>query len=482
MHNSQNAQIKKQLRIGLLPSYLELYDDLFPENRALFDDYLQRITAAFEERNFHVCTAAVSRISTEFQAAVNQFESEEVDCIVTIHLAYSPSLEAIDIFCKTQLPIILFDTSMDADFGPTVSAQRIMFNHGVHGVMDFASMLRRRRRSFQIVAGHDSDPHTINRIAELVRASASAQALRKISVLRIGKIFPGMGDFSVDEKVLQDQLGINVRQVGIETLDAAVANVSDKDIIREMAQDHTRFTCEVDEQTHKRSVRVGLGLRELLKESDHHAMTVNFQAFDSDQRPADTMPFLEISKAMARSIGYAGEGDALTAAMVGALAKGFDAVTFTEIFCADWAGGNLFLSHMGEISPSVAGDKPRLVEKPFPFTDAHNPAILTCALKPGPAVLVNLAPGPDNTFTLIIAPMQVLAEDPHMDPAMRDVIRAWVRPACKLELFLEAYSHAGGTHHKALVLGEHANALAAFGRMSNMNVVCIDSTYSVNND
>jgi L-arabinose isomerase len=54
---------------------------------------------------------------------------------------------------------------------------------------------------------------------------------------------------------------------------------------------------------------------------------------------------------------------------------------------------------------------------------------------------------------------------------MRDMVRIWVRPAKGVAPFLEAYSRAGGTHHSALVLGEHAEAVAAFGRMLGVEVV-----------
>jgi L-arabinose isomerase len=37
--------------------------------------------------------------------------------------------------------------------------------------------------------------------------------------------------------------------------------------------------------------------------------------------------------------------------------------------------------------------------------------------------------------------------------------------------FLEAYSRAGGTHHSALVLGDRAEAIAAFGRQCGINVM-----------
>jgi len=212
----------------------------------------------------------------------------------------------------------------------------------------------------------------------------------------------------------------------------------------------------------------------MIDQGGFNAFSVNFQAFDRADRPANTMPFLEIAKAMDRGIGYAGEGDVLTAALVGALARAFGAVTFTEIFCPDWAGGSLFLSHMGEINPAVAGDVPRVIAKPFFSGGSLDPAVLTCAAKPGPAVFVNLVPGPDETFSLLVAPVEVLAEDASIDPAMRNVVRTWVRPRGLVAAFLEAYSRAGGTHHSALVLGDCAEAVAAFGRMCGLDVVRVE--------
>jgi L-arabinose isomerase len=346
-----------------------------------------------------------------------------------------------------------------------------MYNHGVHGVMDFASMLRRRRRPFEIVAGHVDDAAMMDAAADLVRAARGAAALRGSRVLRVGAAFAGMGDFSVEETVLAGKLGIRADQIGLDALDAAILAVSDDEVAQEVAADRERYACDISDEAHERSVRVGLGLRRLLDEGGYSGFSVNFQAFDRTDRPANTMPFLEISKAMGRGIGYAGEGDVLTAGLVGALGRAFGATTFTEIFCADWAGDALFLSHMGEISPTVAGDVPRIFSKPFFSRGSLDPAILTCAVKPGPAVFVNLTPGPDDTFSLIVAPVEVLAESASMDPQMRDVIRAWVKPCGKVAAFLEAYSRAGGTHHSAIVLGDRADAIAAFGRMCGLEVV-----------
>ncbi|MFH1742824.1 MAG: hypothetical protein ABIH23_27795 [bacterium] len=212
--------------------------------------------------------------------------------------------------------------------------------------------------------------------------------------------------------------------------------------------------------------------RKLLEKGMYTAFSVNFLAFNTSDGPVDTVPFLEISKAMGRGLGYAGEGDVLTASLVGALNQSFGKTTFTEIFCPDWKGGSLFLSHMGEVNPEVAADTPRLCDKDFPWTNAQNPAVITCAPEPGPAVLVNLAPGPDNSFRLIAALVDILDDTPN--PALHDSVRGWIRPSCVLETFLEQYSRLGGTHHSALVIGDHVEDISAFASFAGIECVMIE--------
>ena len=167
-------------------------------------------------------------------------------------------------------------------------------------------------------------------------------------------------------------------------------------------------------------------------------------------------------------MGYGGEGEVLTAALVGALARAFGRTTFTEIFCPDWKGGSLFISHMGEVNPAVAAETPWLCEKDFPWTGARNPAVITCAPQSGPAGLVNLAPGPDNSFSLIAGRVEVLSDTEH--PEMKRSVRGWIRPQDSLERFLENYSRHGGTHHSALVLGDRLEGLQSLASWLQMEL------------
>ena len=69
--------------------------------------------------------------------------TEGVDAIITLHLAYSPSLESAEVLAQSRLPVIMLDTTPDRDFGGHVDPMRLLDNHGIHGVQDLASVLRR---------------------------------------------------------------------------------------------------------------------------------------------------------------------------------------------------------------------------------------------------------------------------------------------------------------------------------------------------
>ena len=296
--------------------------------------------------------------------------------------------------------------------------------------------------------------------ADLPEVKLRGALVHEVSALASGSEVEGRFDHPAHPPTHAEAVGV------VDVHEHPVRAVAEEEIQREIETDNRRFAVDSAEATHRRSVRIGLGLRRLLNDGQFGALSVDFRAFDTDEGPVDAVPFLEVSKAMSRGLGYAGEGDALTASLVGALNSAFGETTFTETFCPDWKGGTLFISHMGEINPDISREKARLIERDFPWTDAHNPAVLTCAPAPGAAVLVNLSPGPEETFQLLIAPVEVMEDSPQ--PAFRDHIRGWLRPPCSVAAFLEEYSRWGGTHHSALLLGDRVEALTAFAKFAKL--------------
>lgn len=459
--------IRSKPKAGLLPLYIELYDRAAPEKREKVESFLKNIVTALSEQGLDVVPAPVCRLRDEFASAVNSFERGGVDAIVTLHLAYSPSLESSDVLAATPLPLVVMDTTPDFGFGPDQDPEAIFTNHGIHGVQDMCNLLIRNGKPFLLEAGHWQQSDVVARVASAVRAANIASRMRSARVGRVGNPFAGMGDFAIEASVLRESIGIETVPCQPDVIISLLPDPAGQEVRREMDLDKERFAVRnVGRAAHVETTRTCLAVRSWLEKENLSAFTVNFMEV-TRASGLPTVPFLEASKALARGLGYAGEGDVLTAALVGALGSAHP-TTFTEMFCPDWKNNSIFLSHMGEMNLDLAAGKPRLVVKPFPWTDAADPVVALARFRGGRAVLVNLAPGPEGAYSLILAPVNVL--DVPGEDRMTDDIHGWFQPPMPIADFLADYSRAGGTHHCALVYGEALGDLSSFGSIMGWKV------------
>ena len=449
--------------IGLLPLYLELYDEAMPELRKDFAPFIDKVVRSFEEKGIRPLVADVCCTAPQFESAISLFEEHDVDCIVTLHLTYSPSLESIEALSRTSLPLIVLNTTPDPAFDST---DLLMHNHGIHGVQDMCNLLKRKGKKFFIEAGHLDLSNIVERAAAHVTGAKIAKAFSRSRVGKIGNTFAGMGDFQV-EKTELDAIGIKVIDATPGDVARHLPTPNNPTVLKEIEDDRAAYDASrLSNEVLERSVRTGLALRKWINEEKIDALTINFQVITQDAG-LPVMPFLEISKLMGRGIGYAGEGDVLDAAFVGALSKVLGEVSFTEMFCPDWKNDVIFLSHMGEINIALSEEKVQLFEKDWPFTNAGAPVYPSACFRQGEALLVNLAPGGNRKFSLIISPVRMLKE---LDKKKTKGIRGWMKPEIPVNDFLKKYSEAGGTHHVALVYGRPTTILKSFASIMNWEI------------
>ena len=455
-------------KIGFLPLYIKLYDDCGLTIRERLEPFYENLAVEFEKDGFSVLRTSFCRVKEEFAAAVSMFEKEGADCIVTWHAAYSPSLESIDVLSKTKLPIVVLDTTETFDFGPTQSPDEVNINHGIHGVMDMTNMLRRRGKPYAIAAGPHPQSDVVKRAGRLAQIAAGAASLAGTRVGTVGGSFDGMGDFLISDQELMERFGVTAVYSNGKELSALADSVTSEEIDAEIAQDLE--TCQVLEpfprESHEKTVRNCLAVRKWVEQEKLDAFTVNFREI-RPENGLTVMPFMEACKAMARGIGYAGEGDVLTAALTGALMRGFGDATFVEIFCPDWKGGSLFLSHMGEFNMALCDGKPEIKEIPFVFGDAEDPVVCYGCYRPGDAVFVNIFKDCEK-YNLLISPVRMLE---HPGDRFAGVVRGWMQPCVPLPEFLEAISRAGVTHHSSLVYGASLAELEFFGSLLGLHVI-----------
>ena len=453
-------------KIGFLPFYIKLYDDCGSgaKARPRLEPFAERLVNELKDRSFDVLAVPFCRIKEEFAAAVAKFEAEGCKAIVTWHAAYSPSLECIDALASTELPIVVLDTTETYSMGPTLEQFEISLCHGIHGVMDMCSMLNRRGKAFAIAAGHIEHSDVMDKTAGYIRAAVAAKSLYGSSTGSIGGSFDGMGDFLVEDAEMLERFGVKIVYPEQGELAKYRAEVSDADVKAEMQKDlDTLYQIEpVDADSHERTVRNCLAVRRWIEEQKLSAMTVNFREI-TEATGLEIMPFMEACKAMARGTGYAGEVDVLTASLVGALMKGYDEVAFIEIFCPDWKGNTLLLSHMGEYNPKLTSGKCGMKEIPFIYGDAKSPVVSYGRYKGGDAVFINLYRTKDD-FRMIISAVDMVEVRPD-DDTLEVRVRGWMKPKMPIADFLEAISRVGATHHSALVYGATVSELVYFANL-----------------
>jgi len=455
--------------IGLLLCYVKLYDEVCPpELRQSVEAFAAAIAEEYRRRGVTVKISAVCRTADEFQEAVTGFEHDRVDAIVSLHLAYSPSLASIDAVAASSLPLIVLDTTPSSRFGFDQTAEQIMFNHGIHGVQDFCNLLRRRGKSFQIAAGHWQQSDVIDRTVAMLQGCRAAAAIRTARVGILGQPFAGMGDFALPFEDFRREIGFEVISATSEVLAAKMPSPDDPACERETASDRKQFrdggfTASALAQTEA----AGLAVRRWMTDQQLSALTINFQNI-TGAPGLPVVPFLEASKTMARGLGYAGEGDVLTAALCRGLLTVNPATSFTEMFCPDWEDNRIFLSHMGEIHLGLTAATPLLEQRSYPFSAAGEPVIASGCFRAGRVCLLNLAPGPDHTFllTAIHGDMEVPADG---QTAIDRGIRGWFRPDRPLPELLAEYSRLGGTHHLLASYDLKPMVAAALAAVMNWN-------------
>ena len=461
----------KKICVGLLPLYIKLYDDKVPQMRPRLERFYEKIACALEARGLEVLRAPFCRLEGELKAAVEGFEAKGAEALVTLHMAYSPSLESAAVLKATELPIVVLDTTETFAFGKDQDPGEISYCHGIHGVMDMCSLLIRNGKVFEIAAGHDEKSDVLDRTVGLVKAACAAKALKGSRVGVFGGDFPGMGDFAVTAEELMDNFGVTLVKPDAEEIRALGARLTGAEIAAEKALDAEKFDGveKITPMLYEENLKACLTLRKWVEKEKLDAFSVTFLGI-TPENGLGSMPFMEACKAMEKGIGYAGEGDALTAAFSGALLKVFPESSFVEIFCPDWENNTLLISHMGEMNYLLADEKPVMQEAKTNYTPSFMPVVGYARFKAGPAVYMNVCRD-EKGFKLVAAKVEML--DCKND-AFTGSMRGWFKPECgDIAKFLEEHSRHGATHHSLLSYGMSLQQAVFFGKVLGLRVEII---------
>ncbi|MBR0277665.1 MAG: hypothetical protein IJQ50_04310, partial [Clostridia bacterium] len=452
------------MKVGLLPLYISLYDKGAPQLRERLYKFYDCISGKIAEKGIEVITNDFCCEPNQFEEAIAKFEKEECDAVMTLHMAYSPSLKSIEALAKTSLPVIVVDTTDTEDFSDSSSPSNILYCHGIHGVMDMCNMLNKNNKPYAIAAGYYETSDVIERAVGFLKAAVSAKAVLNSKTGSIGGYFDGMGDFQISDEKLKEKFGIDVIYPKKNEFEELAETVTKEEIEQEKQKNSKEFDFieDIDDKIYTNSVKADLTLKKWIEKNELNAVTVNFRNICG----LPTMPFVGACRAMQSGVGYAGEGDKFTASFVGGLLQGYKNTSFVEIFCPDWKNNSVMISHMGEMNYNVVQDKPEAYEKNFVFGDCDNPIVATAAYKEGNAVFINIFENCEG-INALIAPVRVLGEK---TDNFKKNIRGWLDFGMPIGKMLAKISIAGATHHSILVYDTTPGEMKFFAKLTGVKI------------
>jgi L-arabinose isomerase len=359
----------------------------------------------------------------------------------------------------------------------TIDMDFMNLNQSAHGDREFGFITSRFRLPRKVVTGHWSDQKTVGEIGMWARAAAGWHASQQLKVARFGDNMREVAVTEGDKLEAQAQFGFTVDGFGVGDLAAMVKQVTDAETATLVREYRSAYSIPKEHDLAPAldvAARIELGLRAFLTEHSYNAFTDTFQ----DLHGLGQLPGIAVQRLMADGYGFAAEGDWKTAALV-RLMKVMAAdlpggTSFMEDYTYDLAGTGMVLgSHMLEICPSIAANKPSLEIHPLSIGNKADPVRLVFNAPAGEAIVASLI-DLGNRFRLIANQVDVI--DP-AEPLLRlPVARAVWIPRPSLNIAATAWIYAGGAHHTVFSQALPLDVLTNLAEIAQVELITITAT------
>jgi L-arabinose isomerase len=359
-------------------------------------------------------------------------------------------------------------SSIDMDF--------MNLNQAAHGDREFGFITARLKLARKVVVGFWNDAATVSSIAAWTRAAAGWHESQNLKVARFGDNMREVAVTEGNKVSAEAQLGYSVNGYGVGDLVARMNEVSDAEVETLIAEYRETYSIAAEHDRMdalKVAAKIELGLRGFLEEGGFGAFTDTFQ----DLHGLGQLPGIATQRLMAEGYGFGGEGDWKTAALVRTMkvmAHGMSGGTsFMEDYTYDFSGTPKVLgSHMLEICPTIAVDKPSLEVHPLGIGGKADPVRLVFTAPSGPAVVASMVEM-GHGFRLIVNEVDVIQPDAPL-PKLPVARAVWL-PKPNLAVAAAAWIYAGGAHHTGFSQSLTVEHMEDFAEIAGVELVVIDA-------
>ena len=417
----------------------------------------------------------VVRNSEEIYRAVMEANNDPACAgVITWMHTFSPSKMWIRGFQALQKPLLHVNTQFNRDIPwDSIDMDFMNLNQSAHGDREHGFIAARMRLRQKVISGWWKDGRFRRRMAGWMRAAVGAYESRRLRVLRIGDNMRDVAVTEGDKVEAQIKFGWQVDAYGVEDIIRLVDSVTDREIDAQMDEYRRLYTMDTENiESVRYQAREEVALKKFMEKKKFGAFHTNFE----DLQQLRQLPGLAAQDLMRQGYGFGAEGDWKVAALcriMKAMTADLDCGTaFMEDYTYNFdpACGMNMGSHMLEVCPSVACEKPKIQVHPLSIGNREDPARLVFKAKAGPAVLATVIDMGDR-FRMIVNDVECQKQE-HQMPKLPVAAVLW-KPLPSLEISAEAWIYAGGAHHSVLSYGLTDEELRDFAEIMDIEYIHI---------
>jgi L-arabinose isomerase len=399
-----------------------------------------------------------------------------IGLILWMH-TFSPAKMWIAGLSSLTKPFLQLHTQFNRELPwSTIDMDFMNLNQAAHGDRELGFITARLRLARKVVVGFWKAQDTVSDVATWVRAAAGWYESQHLKVARFGDNMREVAVTEGDKVAAQIRFGFSVNGYSVGDLVARMNQFSDAESDRLVAEYRDAYSIAKEHdrpQSLSDAARIELGLRALLQEGGFRAFTDTFE----DLHGMKQLPGIATQRLMADGYGFGGEGDWKTAALVRimkVMAQGMSGGTsFMEDYTYDFSGTPKVLgSHMLEICPSIATDKPSLEVHPLGIGAKEDPVRLVFTAPAGPAINASII-DMGTRFRMLVNEVDVVK--PEQGFPKLPVARALWIPKPHLKIGAAAWIYAGGAHHTGFSQALTMQHMEDFAEIAGIECIRIDA-------
>ena len=442
------------------------------------EDTLRQVEADSREivAGLHLPFPVVYRLTAKSNAEITAVIKEanyDDECagIITFCHTFSPSKMWINGLSLLQKPWLHFHTQYhDTIPDDAIDMDYMNLHQSAHGDREHGFIGARMRQPRTVIAGHWKDPAVQAQIADWQRAAVGAAFSKSLKIVRFGDNMREVAVTEGDKVEAQLRMGWQVNTWAVGDLVREMDAVTDAEIGRLMQEYAALYAFDAaDADSIRYQAREELGIERILVREGACAFTNTFE----DLYGMRQLPGLATQHLMSKGYGFGAEGDWKTAGLTAIIKAMYPdgAASFMEDYTYDYQHELILGSHMLEVCPTIAADRPRIEVHPLSIGHREPPARLVFEGKSGAAKAVSVI---DAGGRLRLIAQDVVCEKPFQAMPNLPVARTVWRPAPSFLDGMKCWILAGGAHHTVLSYDLTDGVIRNFARMMKTELVCIN--------